>query len=193
MNLHNKSLKVVFLWAEPTSYLINHIKLLCKNVESVDLVFWDDKGLHSTYTQLNNLDKLKYHKRSENNLSSINSLLEEKIPDIIVVSGWMDKVYVQACRKYKRKFSNVKIVAGIDDQWTGSVRQKLGRYYYRFFMKNIFDYMWVSGAIQFAYATHFYHKKNEIIPYHYSGNFENFENTKNNFNKFFYVGRLLVS
>ena len=53
--------------------------------------------------------------------------------------------------------------------------------------------MWVSGAIQFSYATHFFHKKNEIIPYLYSGNFENFENTKNNFNKFLYFEELLHS
>ena len=50
----------------------------------------------------------------------------------------MDKVYLHACRKYKRKFSNVKIVAGIDDQWTGSFRQKLKENTIQAFYKKYF-------------------------------------------------------
>jgi glycosyltransferase involved in cell wall biosynthesis len=186
-------IKIIYLWAEITGYVQGVLHELSKHVNSINVVHWDKKRTNSTQYKVLDNTSICFHARSKTNDGQIQNLLNQINPNIIVVSGWMDKGYIKSCRKYKRQNPKVKIVAGIDDQWKGSFRQYLGTIYFYFFYKKIFDYMWVSGAEQYNYARFFGYKSNEIINYLYSGSYGDKQTSKSVSRKFIYIGRLMKS
>ena len=130
----NEKIKIVYLWAEVTGYVTSVLDALCEyNDVSIDVVHWNTSNLNSTFFQIDESKSINYYKRSEHTQGDILKLLQDKKPDIIVVSGWEDKGYIWACRRYKKLHPKTKVVAGIDDQWHGSFRQRLGQVYYRLF------------------------------------------------------------
>jgi len=114
-----KGVRIVFLWAEVTGYVRGVLNALVEmGGVAIDVVHWDKLGVYSTQYQVGVSSSISFHGRSQTNPDKILKLLVDRQPSIIVVSGWMDKGYVWACRRYKKKFPNTKIVAGIDDQWS---------------------------------------------------------------------------
>lgn len=147
---------IVYLWAEISGHVLGVLEELGKHTTgSIDVVHWDARTVNSTQFQIGTSQRIQIHPRSQMSDEAIYDLLFKRRPAIIVVSGWMDKGYIRACRSYKRTHSAVKIVAGIDDQWTGSVRQRIGQIYYAVFYRNLFDFMWVSGKPQYSFAQRF--------------------------------------
>jgi glycosyltransferase involved in cell wall biosynthesis len=183
-------MKIIFLWAEPGSYLDSLANKLYDNIHDlVDIIHWEQLGNRSGLYYIQESSKVKYYSRSLFTDKKLFEFISERKPSIIVVSGWMDKGYLEVCKKYKREF-DVKIVCTIDDQWKGSLRQYFGRYFYQiFYNKRIFDYMWVAGMAQTYYAAKFNIKPSYIIPYLLSGS-DLFETTTVNFSRrFVFVGR----
>jgi glycosyltransferase involved in cell wall biosynthesis len=104
----------------------------------------------------------------------------------------MDKGYIRACKEYKQNYPKVKIIAGIDDQWTGSLHQRFGQIYYAIFLRRLFDFMWVSGKPQFSFAQRFGYGIENILSNLYSADNKRF-NSKAGFQKrFVYVGRFVA-
>ena len=115
---------------------------------NISVVHWDKRDTNTTQYNIDANNNVSFYGRSETDNKSILELLNNSSPEIIVISGWMDKGYIWACKKYKKANPNVKIVAGIDDMWTGALRQRLGQIYYRLFYRHIVDFMWISGQPQ---------------------------------------------
>ena len=189
--MYSDKISIVYLWAELTGYIEGVLRYLGNEVDSVDVVHWDKRGNNSTRYHFGDIDNIDYHARSSNSDEDLLNLLLKRRPAIIVVSGWMDKGYIAVCRRYKRISTNVKIVAGIDDQWIGSMRQHLGRWYFRLRYRSIFDYMWVSGAPQFSYAQRFGYSSDKIIGNLYSADTYLFEKCASVKKRFIYVGRFI--
>jgi glycosyltransferase involved in cell wall biosynthesis len=188
----NKS--IVFLWAEVTGYVCGVLESIRKSYSvEVDVVHWDVRNANSTQYQIPDSQSIRYHGRSVTDQQQVLDILISCKPSIIVVSGWMDKGYIWACRRYKNKFPEVKIVAGIDDQWTGSIRQRVGQFYYHIFYRNLFDYMWVAGKAQFAFANRFGYGQNNILNNIYSGQFIYSKPQERVNRRFIYVGRCIYS
>lgn len=190
----NQKIKIVYLWAEVTGYITGVLDALCKNYDaSVDVVHWDKSNLDCTFYQIEKSKNINYRPRSECNQDDILKLLCDRQPDIVVVSGWEDKGYIWACRRYRRLHPNTKIVAGIDDQLRGTIRQRLGQIYYKLFYRSVFDFMWVAGSEQFAFARAFGYGQNKIISNLYSGVFYKNNQEYNQIQRFVYCGRLAHS
>jgi glycosyltransferase involved in cell wall biosynthesis len=186
------NLSIVFLWAEVGGYLEAVLKSLSSQpVGIINVVHWDKRNLNTTQHEITNLDKVIFHARSEANDELIFKLLEIAKPEIVVVSGWMDKGYIRVCKKYKKKCPNVKIVAGIDDMWVGSLRQRLGQIYYNFFYRKLFDFMWISGQPQFSFAQRFGYNIENIISNLYSADTETFKTRAGITKRFVFVGRFV--
>jgi glycosyltransferase involved in cell wall biosynthesis len=186
------NINIVFLWAEMPGYVVGLlIELRNKIKGSLDVIYWDKLCVNSTHYNVKNFQEICFHSRSQCNHYTVLYLLKDKRPDIIVVSGWMDKGYIWACRKYKKMVREVKIVAGIDDQWTGSVRQRLGLVYYKVFYRSLFDILWVSGKPQYSYAQRFGYKVDNIISNLYSAETDKFNETANVNTRFVFVGRFV--
>jgi glycosyltransferase involved in cell wall biosynthesis len=189
----NRDISIVYLWSEFTGYAHGVARILAERVRSVDVVHWDKKQINSSHYDGFADSCVGFHGRTAMTELDIYNLLIDKDPSIVVVSGWMDKAYISACKQFKKRNPNVKIVAGIDLQWTGSLRQKFGSFYYGINYRHLFDYIWVSGSLQFAYAINLGYHPTEIISNLYSGSLVSNSYRINPANKLIYVGRLMRS
>lgn len=182
--------RIVYLWAEVPGYVVGVAKTLSLKFNcKLDIVYWDKLGENSTRFQIAGLENTNFHKRTTLSIGKIVDLLIAKDPQIIVISGWMDKDYIAAAKKYKVLNNKVKVVAGIDDQWTGSFRQILGTIYYKFFYRRLFDFMWISGKPQFSYAQRFGYNIENIITELYSADTDTFTTVSKFSKRFVFVGR----
>lgn len=189
---NTKHISIVYLWAEVTGYVTSTLKQLRNHISgSIDVIHWDKRTINSTQYNLLKLDGIDFHHRSSFNDIEIYNLLVLKSPQIIVVSGWMDRGYIKACRKYKKINKSVKIVAGIDDQLIGSARQLIGKLYFRLMYRSIFDFFWVTGKPQFSYAQFFGYKLDSIISDLYSADTDIFSCCSNFQKRFIFVGRFV--
>lgn len=186
------NISIVFLWAEVGGYLEAVLKSLSsQTVGSISVVHWDRRDSNTTQYKIKDIENIGFYARSTTRDETILSLLEKTKPKIIVVSGWMDSGYIWACKRYKKVNPLVKIVAGIDDIWTGSLRQRLGQIYYRLFYKKLFDFMWISGQPQFSFAQRFGYDIESIIFNLYSADTEMFKMRAGITKRFIFVGRFV--
>lgn len=189
MNRMDKN-RLVFLWSEVTGYVQSLMEELVSKFEaSINVVHWDRKKKNSTQFLIGAKKNIKFYGRSRTNDKEVRRILDETAPTIVVVSGWMDKGYIKVCKAYKKDNPSVKIIAGIDDQWKGTMRQHLGRVYYRIFYKKLFDYLWVAGKPQFSYAQHFGYRIDNIVSNLYSADSKLFKPSGKVSRRFVFVGR----
>lgn len=93
-------------------------------------------------------------------------------PEIIFISGWMDKGYLKAALPFRQK--GIPVIAGIDNQWVGSMRQRIATWMSPFLVKKYFSHMWVSGLRQYEYARRLGFDRNHIRLGYYSADVEAF-------------------
>lgn len=158
----NNSVKkiVLFLYAEAMGYTLATVNSLVEEGLEVYLVHWDNKKL--TPFEVNNIPNVHVINRSETSVLDLLSLATNISPDITYISGWQDKDYMKVARFLKN--NNKKVVVGFDDQWKGSLKQKLAAllgYFGYFYM--YYSHAWVSGPAQFEYARRIGFEKKEII------------------------------
>lgn len=79
--------------------------------------------------------------------------LEEQVrgfaPDAIFTSGWIDKGYLKALPQRPR---GCPVICGLDNQWTGSLRQRVATWLSPWLVRRHFDFMWGAGPRQRAFA-----------------------------------------
>jgi glycosyltransferase involved in cell wall biosynthesis len=151
---------ILYLYAELMGYQIPVLEeYVSAHGATIHLVHWDHKKL--TPYEPKAVHKVKYYKRSELNGKSLLQLGESVMPDIVYVSGWMDREYMYLCRTLKSY--GIPIIAGSDSQWRGDLKQTLGSLYFRFFLKKSFTHIWVAGPYQFEYARKLSFKKTQIL------------------------------
>jgi len=151
---------ILYLYSEAMGYTIAVIKEIIRNGYDVHLVHWGNKK--KTPYKIPNLSNLYLYNRAGLSLNKLENLVTKIAPDLIVVSGWMDKAYLLLARKFIKK--GVPIVAGFDSQWEGSFRQLVATLLGKIgFFKSFFSHAWVPGPCQFEYARRIGFKKNEII------------------------------
>ena len=64
-------------------------------------------------------------------------------PTIIFISGWIDKEYLRIGRIFHNR--GIPIIGLSDTPLKNNLRQYLGKWYAKWFLKNIFSAFWVSG------------------------------------------------
>lgn len=160
-----KKTKIVYLYSIFAGYVESVVKIIAEREDChpVDVIHWEKRGKSATKYELRPIDNVNFHNRADFDEDSIFDFLSSKKPDIVYVSGWMDRDYIKALKRYKKKGAKCKVVCGIDDQWEGTIRQLLGRVYFRFAYKRVFDFMWVAGKPQYHYARKFGYNSDNII------------------------------
>ena len=165
MNRDDAVVRIVFLYSTVVGHVVGVLKALleCDRKTEIDVVFWDRRHINSSRYVIEKTGPVKFHPRSSLTDSGLVELLHSVNPDIVYVSGWMDKGYLRAIRRYRAAGGDAQIVCGIDDQWKGTLRQYLGQIYFHLFYARIFDFMWVSGKPQYHYAQRFGYGHERII------------------------------
>ncbi|WP_265427137.1 glycosyltransferase family 4 protein [Chryseobacterium sp. YIM B08800] len=151
---------ILYLYAELMGYQIPVFKEYVEQYKAkVHVVHWDKNKL--TPYQPPKIDDVFYYARSKYEHIALEELISEIKPDIVYVSGWMDKGYLRICKILKLR--GIPIVAGSDTQVKKTLKQKLGVIYFKLFLKKYFSYIWVAGPYQYEYARKLGFTKNEII------------------------------
>lgn len=151
---------ILYLYSELVGYQIPILKSYVNDYDAeVHVVNWDKKKLkpYSPPT----VNGVTYYKRSDFNNSSLLELTLKLNPDIIYISGWMDKGYLFVTKRMKQK--GIPIVTAFDDMWKGNLRQIIGSLVFPFYFKKYFSHAWVAGAYQYEFAKRLGFKNNEII------------------------------
>ncbi len=72
-------------------------------------------------------------------------------PDAVFMAGWFDRDYLYVARQLRK--AGIPVVAGCDTQWSGSLRQQVGRLVAPWHLHTAIDVLWVSGERQRVLAT----------------------------------------
>ena len=161
-------MKVLYLYTEVMGYNLPVFESLVKQFKaSVDVVHWNQNKL--TPFVPDPTSGVNYHERSKLTNQSLMDFAMTLSPDLVYVSGWMDKGYLPVIEKLKA--SGVPVVVGLDTQWTGSLRQQIGSRLIKWiYKKRYFSYALVPGPMQYEYAARIGFDKTEILCNLLSGN-----------------------
>lgn len=133
--------KVLFLYTTPANYLyrcLKHLSLLPK-VE-IQVVFKNSSPL-SLDIESENHPFVSATKPQD--FKELLHLCLNFEPNIIFISGWMDRDYLQIGSIFRK--NGISIIGLSDTPLKKNIRQYIGKWYARWFLQNIFSAFWVSG------------------------------------------------
>ena len=160
MSMDNTKTNIVYLYTEIMPYVIIVIREIVKQQNKRVYVFhWDKKRL--TPYEPPEIKNVQFYNYSEYNAKTLYEKIINLNPDIIYVSGWKDKNYMQVCRKIRKKY-DIPIISGNDTQWRGG-KQWINVILSPFLHKKCFSHIQVCGVWQYEYARYLGFKKNNII------------------------------
>lgn len=124
------------------------IKELCNRGCAVWVVRWTE-GIKTPYIPPI-IPNVTMCSRSSFTWITLLNKVREIQPDIIWVSGWVDKVYCKVSEIYRRE-KHIPVVAGSDTQWRGG-KQWLNVLFSPFRHKRWFSHIMIAGLWQYEYA-----------------------------------------
>lgn len=165
---------ILILYAEIMPYNVATFEaLLSKYTDyTLHVVSWGTDKKLTKYQQPAH-DKIKYYDKSQLTYTELFSLYKSVNPQLVLISGRMEKDYLKLALKAK---NDQKIVVGTsDNHYTGTLKQKIATIFSVFLYKRYFDYMLVPGIFQYEYQRRLGYKKNKILFPQYCANTELFE------------------
>ncbi len=191
-------MNILYLYTEIMGYNLPIFDHLANDYGAmIHVVRWTNKK--NTPFHPNATSRVKYYDRSLYSKKELCELASSLNPSVVYISGWQDKGYLPVARELKAK--GVPVVMGLDSQWVGSARQRIGAKLIRHvYKKRYFSFAWVPGPLQYEYAARIGFSKSEIICNLLSGNTELFsrgasalDGDKSNVypKQFLYVGRFV--
>jgi len=143
-----KKIKILFLYSELAEYFVACIRHLEKNYDvEIHLVRWRVNSEAPFSFTIDESAKI-YH-RDDYNRQQLMKLAKSINPHLIYCSGWMDRDYLAVCKAFKEE---IPIVVGLDNHWTGSLKQQLAKLINPFTFRRWFTHAWVAGSPQRVYA-----------------------------------------
>ena len=187
-------MKILYLYSELGGYLVPVFQEYVNEYNAdVHVIHWDKKK--NTPYMAPTLSNVHYYKNSNFNKKALIDFVSGLKPDIVYISGWMDKNYLAAAEVLKKQ--QIPVVTGFDDIWYKTLRQKMASIAFALIKKKYFTHAWVAGPYQYEYAKRLGFKNNEIIFNLLSANSHLFVERINNppvlnnkIKSFLFVGRL---
>lgn len=138
--------RVAFLFTRLSGYIAACLKTLKERHGVELLVVRQPPGGEAPFaaTYFDWIDAL--HDRSALGPAELDDVLRRFDPQAVYLSGWSDRGYLQVARRLRKR--GTVVVAGSDTQWSGSVRQQVGRLIAPVYLHSAIDVMWVPGERQ---------------------------------------------
>ena len=117
-------------------------------------------------------------------------------PDIFFQSGWHNKAFKYFAKITRLKNKNSKIILTSDNSFKkNNIKQFMGRFFFKYLLKNYFDYAWVPGFSGHKLMLNYGFKKKKIFTGLYSSLVDVYKNStflqKGKKKQFIFVGRLV--
>jgi glycosyltransferase involved in cell wall biosynthesis len=167
--MSNKS-SVLYLYSELMGYQIPVFKELLNHFDEIHVVHWD-RNKKTTYSPPL-VNGVKYYDRSTFNVRRLIRLINLLKPELLYISGWMDRGYL--CAAFYARWRNYIVVTMFDDVWYSTMRQQIGRIIFPLFRNLFFSHAWVSGYFQYDFARKLGFSKDKIIVSALSADVESF-------------------
>ncbi|MBC8601297.1 glycosyltransferase family 4 protein [Parabacteroides acidifaciens] len=178
---------ILILYSELMPYNIVVIKELLRMDCTAHIVRWTKCKTPYIPPELPNV--VYYDRNSFSDPSSLLNQVRNIKPDLIWVSGWIDKLYCKVVGSY-RKECNIPIVAGCDTQWQGG-KQWLNVLFSPLRHKRWFSHIQIAGIWQYEYARRLGFKRSQIIEPFYSADTNIFQKVSISSKEISYPRRLL--
>lgn len=146
-NLIDLKQKALFLYTELAGYALACFDALVKRGIEVHVVHFPVNS--EAPFDLHRKEGVFFYERKRMNRHDIFDLAERISPTIIICSGWIDKDYVNVCRKFRH--SAITVLA-MDNKWSGSLKQHIASVAGKFTISRYFHNAWVPGSWQAKYA-----------------------------------------
>lgn len=169
-------MKVLFLYSEIAGYFLAGVKALVRNYGAeVHLVRWP---LNSEAPfEFRELEGVVFYERREMDADDIYRLANKVNPDVVYVTGWMDKAYFKVARKLKK--GGITVICAMDNQWKGTLKQRIATFISPLIFKTRYTHFWVPGQPQFEYARRLGYPENRIRKGMYTADTPPFEKAFN--------------
>jgi glycosyltransferase involved in cell wall biosynthesis len=150
-------MRILVLYEELALYLIKGFNVLCEKKNAEVLIICK---------KINPVAPFKFDKVHKNiTIKERETFPEEGLlelakafrADAVFIGGWVHKPYIRIIRSLK-----LRTVMAFDNQWTGSLRQRLGCLYFRLTLKKIISHVFVAGQKQAEFAQRLGYKSTEI-------------------------------
>jgi glycosyltransferase involved in cell wall biosynthesis len=109
--------------------------------------------------------KINVYERNQFNQQQLTALAEKIQPTAILCSGWIDKEYLDVCKRWKKK---IPVILVMDNKWLGTVKQQVARLISQFSILRRFNFAWVPGKQQKEYALKLGFREQDIKTGFYS-------------------------
>ncbi len=159
---------IVFLFSELSYYFLSGLKQIDPKRVHITVVHWDVNP--EAPFKFRFPEHVDFIQRSNCDDDQLSTFLEKLNPEIVFCAGWLDKGYIRVLKKFK----NTKRILTMDNQWTGSPRQRLAALASRFTFISMFDGIWVPGAKQKKFALQLGFSEEQIHLNFYSANLDYF-------------------
>ncbi|MBA4166721.1 MAG: glycosyltransferase family 4 protein [Chitinophagaceae bacterium] len=101
--------------------------------------------------------------------------IQELQPSAIVVTGWSDRIYTEATKKYVRR---IPVVVTVDNPWQGILRQKVLATLAPWAIHGFANHAWVPGWSQYEYVRRLGFPRDKILRSMYCADTEKFYKTQ---------------
>jgi glycosyltransferase involved in cell wall biosynthesis len=184
-----KKYRVAILFSELSSYMLACWKAL-KTEHNVELLVYYWKPVKDAPFKLDLEFITHLYPREGHTATQISDNVSTFNPDAVIIAGWMDKGYLEAARRLKRK--NLLIIATCDNQWQDTPRQHLAARAAPWHLHPAIDVLWVAGERQAQFAKRLGYRGPRLWRGLYCCDWEHFayEPSPNSTNTFLFVGRL---
>ena len=192
-------MNILCLYSEVMDYSFSTMRILVERGFRVHVVYWDDPTLKLSMFEPKAITGVTLYKRSVMSYTTLTRLINHLNPSIIVVSGWMDRLYLHVLLRMRLKVKHAKVVCALDNQWTGTLKQKIARLLGSLsWHKLLYDFAWVAGYDQYEYARIIGFERSKIVFDYYSADLSKFQSERGGLRsslskRFLYVGRLAES
>ena len=140
--------KITFLYAEITPYFYGCLKYLANKypLYKVEVIYIDK------FENINLNEISGYNFSNKDKFSSKHELfkhLDFNQPDLLLVSGRMDKDYLYVTKKLSKKCITVSLQ---DTIYSNSIKQFIKKLFSRYLYKQYFKKIWATGTMHSAFA-----------------------------------------
>ena len=178
--------RILVLYKELAGYFIACLEELCSMYDiQADVVAYPVSA--DAPFQFGHSERIRLLSRNELTDAQLQEMIAHNPYDLIFTGGWFDKGYLQAVRN-----RSCPALLGFDNAWNGSFKQQLSSFYGRFAIKPLFEYAFVPGLKQAAFAQKLGFSDNQIVRGAYScdvAKFSRVQHQQQNKNRLVYAGR----
>lgn len=142
-------MKVLFLYSELAGYFLAGVKTFVERYNAeAHIVRWPLNA--EAPFKFGKMKGVTWYERADLDDKQLVQLCTDLNPDVVYVVGWMDKGYVKVARTLCKM--TTPVICALDNQWTGSFRQRIASFLSKSYLKARFNHMWVPGLYQYEFA-----------------------------------------